>query len=271
MGVTGGSVLIVLPTLGDRLDTLELTLRSIDVQRDDVALRLVVVTPDSAVEARTLAERHGATVVGDPRTGISAAINAGVEAADAESYYAWMGDDDLFRPGALRKLVDLMESRPDVVVAYGGCDYIDPDGRRIGTSRAGRAARWLLPWGPDLIPHPGSMIRLDVMRQVGLFDPSLKYAMDLDMFLKLRSTGRFRSTRESVSAFRWHPDSLTVSNRQASSAESEAVKRRHLPTALRPVAPLWEFPVRWAAARAALAVSSRARRLAADREVSHAG
>lgn len=269
--MTSGSVLVVLPTLGDRLGTLELTLQSIEQQRADVPLRLVVVTPESAEAARSLAERFGATVVGDPRSGISSAINVGIEAADGESYYAWMGDDDLYLPGGLRRLVDLIESGPDVVVAYGACDYIDPDGHLIGTSRAGRAATWLLPWGPDLIPHPGSMIRLDAMRAVGLFDPTLRYAMDLDMFLRLRPSGRYRSTRESVSAFRWHPDSLTVANRRASSAESEAVKRRHLPPALRPIAPLWEVPVRWAAARAAATVSSRARRLLAERKVSHAG
>ncbi len=269
--MTESSVLVVLPTLGDRLDTLELTLASIDAQREEVPLRLVVVAPESASAARNLATQHGATVVGDPKTGISAAINAGIEAAGSESYYAWMGDDDIFRPGGLRRLLNLVQSAPDVVVAYGGCDYIDPDGNVIGTSRAGRAARWLLPWGPDLIPHPGSMIRLDAMRAVGLFDPTLRYAMDLDMFLRLRSRGRYLSTRQSVSAFRWHPDSLTVANRQASSAEAEAVKRRHLPRPLRPVAPLWELPVRWAAARAANAVSQRARRLAGEREVSHAG
>ena len=268
--MTDGSVLVVLPTLGDRLDTLELTLATIDAQRDDVPLRLVVVAPESASAARDLALSHGATVVGDPKSGISAAINAGIDAAGSESYYAWMGDDDLFRPGGLRRLLDLMQSGPDVVVTYGGCDYIDPQGNVIGTSRAGRAARWLLPWGPDLIPHPGSMIRLDAMRAVGLFDPTLRYAMDLDMFLRLRSSGRYLSTREPVSAFRWHPDSLTVANRQASSAESEAVKRRHLAPALRPVAPLWEFPLRWAASRAATAVSRRARRLAHEGEVTHA-
>jgi glycosyltransferase involved in cell wall biosynthesis len=268
--MTESSVLVVLPTLGDRLDTLELTLASIDAQRDDVALRLVVVAPESASKARDLAVGHGATVVGDPKTGISAAINAGIEAAESESYYAWMGDDDLFRRGGLRRLLDLMTSGPDVVVAYGGCDYIDPNGAVIGTSRAGRVARWLLPWGPDLIPHPGSMIRLDAMRAAGLFDPTLRYAMDLDMFLRLRSRGRYLSTREPVSAFRWHPDSLTVANREASSAESEAVKRRHLPPALRPMAPVWETPVRWAASRAATAVSQRARRLADEREVSDA-
>ncbi len=271
MGLTPGTVLVVLPTLGDRLDTLELTLLSVEAQRPEVPLRLVVVAPESATDARALAARFGATVVSDPKTGISAAINAGIESAQDETYYAWIGDDDLFRPAGLRRLLDLMESSPDVVVAYGGCDYIDPEGRTIGTSRAGRAAQWLLPWGPDLIPHPGSMIRLDAMRAAGLFDPALKYAMDLDMFLRLRRSGRYVSTRQSVSAFRWHPDSLTVANRRASSAESEAVKRRHLPRQVARLAPLWEVPVRWAAERAAVTVSSRARRLGVQGEVSHAG
>ncbi len=44
-----GSVLVVLPTLGDRLDTLELTLQSVDAQRADDPLRLVVVVPATAL------------------------------------------------------------------------------------------------------------------------------------------------------------------------------------------------------------------------------
>ena len=123
---------------------------------------------------------------------------------------------------------------------------------------------WLLPWGPDLIPHPGSIIRLDALRAIGLFDPSLKYAMDLDAFLSLRAHGRFLSTRTSVSAFRWHPDSLTVANREGSSREAREVKARHLPGWLRPVSPVWSIPVAWAAALAAGAVSRRARRLAGE-------
>ncbi len=256
-----GSVLVVLPTLGDRLATLEETLESIDLQRGDVDLHLVVVMPDEATEARRLAERFGARVVVDPRQGISSAINAGIAAATDETYYAWMGDDDLFRPGALGTLRGLLEADPSAVVAYGACDYIDPYGRVIGTSKAGRAAQWLLAWGPNLIPHPGSLIRLQAMREVGLFEPSYRYAMDLDMFLRLRGTGRFVATRGVVSAFRWHPDSLTVANRRASSAESEAIKRKHLPALLRPLSPAWAVPVRWAAHLAAVQVSRRARRL----------
>ena len=262
--LSSGKVLVVVPTLGDRIDHLRETLLTVEAAREDVELSLVVVLPAEATEARALAESAGARIVEDPRHGISEAINAGIGVASDEQYYAWIGDDDLFRPGGLKVLRLLLESHPRAVVAYGACEYIDPAGRVIGTSRAGRAAQWLLPWGPDLIPHPGSMIRLDALREVGLFDTKLKYAMDLDVFLKLRSHGPFISTRRPVSAFRWHPDSLTVANRRASSNEAEQVKMRHLPRLVRPISPLWHVPVKWAAAVAARHVSKRARRLAAE-------
>lgn len=257
-------VLVVLPTLGDRIDTLRETLDSVQAQRVDVSLTLVVVAPASATEARALAAEYDAVLVDDPKTGISEAINRGLAARTEERFYAWVGDDDLFRPHGLATLVDLLERNDDAVLAFGGCDYIDPDGRTIGVSNAGRLALFLLPWGPDLIPHPGTMVRLDALEAIGGFDAELAFAMDLDAFLKLRPFGRFIWTRRSVSAFRWHPDSLTVSNRRRSSAESELVKRRQLPAWARPLSPLWAVPWRWAAHLAANQVSARARRLAAD-------
>jgi glycosyltransferase involved in cell wall biosynthesis len=251
-------ILVVLPTLGDRLDTLAETLDSVDAQRVDVRLTLVVVAPARAIEARELAAAHGAVIVDDPKTGISAAINRGLSARSTEKYYAWIGDDDLFRPGGLGLLFQSLESDEAAVLAYGGCDYIDPSGTTLAVSNAGALAKFLLPWGPDLIPHPGTMVRLDALEAIGGFDVELKYAMDLDAFLKLRNHGRFIWTRRSVSAFRWHPDSLTVANRRNSSLESEAVKRRHLPTVLRPLSPLWNHPIRWASAFAAKRVSAKA-------------
>ncbi len=255
------TVLVVLPTLGDRLETLAQTLESVAVQRADVNLTLALVAPTSAVAARKLGESMGALIVDDPGTGISEAINRGIDARTTETYYAWIGDDDLFRPGGLRELIALIEGEPRAVVAFGGCDYIDAEGRTITTSNAGRLALVLLPWGPDLVPHPGSLIRLDALREIGAFDPLLKYTMDLDAFLKLRAHGKFIWTRKSVSAFRWHPESLTVSNRLASSREAERVKRRHLPAVLRPVSGLWHRPIRWASAFAANRVSALARKL----------
>lgn len=247
-----------MPTLGDRIETLKETLLTIQNQAKFVELRLVVVAPTSAGEARELAAEMGADVVDDPKTGISEAINCGIRARNGEEFYAWMGDDDLFRDQGLLKLQQLLEREPLAVVSYGGCEYIDPTGKVLATSAAGKMAQLLLPWGPDLIPHPGSMIRLDALEQIGMFDQSLKFAMDLDAFLKLKKIGKFVFTREIVSAFRWHPNSLTVANRRNSSLESEYVKARHLPTLLKPLRFIWQYPIRWASALAANIVSSRA-------------
>lgn len=251
-------VLVVLPTLGDRLGTLSETLESIENQRKEVSLHLVVVAPTTALEARELAKKYGATVVDDPKTGISEAINRGIAMRAGEEFYAWMGDDDLFRPGGLLRLQRLLEGHPSAVVAYGACEYINPSGKVLATNSAGKLAQFLLPWGPDLIPHPGSMIRLDDLAAIGNFDPALKFAMDLDAFLKLRGRGKFVSTRKVVSAFRWHPDSLTVANRRNSSLESEFVKARHLPRWIKPLRFVWQYPIRWASEFAARSVSRQA-------------
>lgn len=255
------NILVVLPTLGERIDSFRLTLRSIELQREQIGIRLVVVIPDKADEARKLASSFGAELVDDPGKGMSAAINAGLKERKNEKYYSWMGDDDLFLPAGLLTLRRLFEKNNSAVVGYGGCVYINELGSTIGVSRAGVLAKWLLPWGPDLIPHPGSMINLDALFSVGLYDTSLKYAMDLDVFLKLKNRGQFVSTRATVSSFRWHSNSLTVSGRKASSIESELVKRRYLGPFAQNISFLWETPVRIASSFAAQRVNAKAKSL----------
>lgn len=253
--------LVVLPTLGDRLDTLKLALASVDAQRDETNLRLVVVVPAGATEARALASRFGAELVDDPGRGrLAGAMNEGIAARNGEDFYCGLGDDDLLRPGGIALLSSLANESDDVVVAYGACDYVDGAGRTIGVSRAGKWASRILSWGPNLLPHPGTLIRLDALEAVGGFAEDRQLTMDLDVFLKLRKRGRFVCTTSSVAAFRWHVDSLTVSNRRASNQEARAVKREHLPNWLRPVSPVWSFPVGWAVTAASKLVSARGRR-----------
>lgn len=237
-------VLLVLPTMGERLDLLTQMLESV-ANQIDVEIRLVAVVPPAAADARDLLRKGGATLVDDPRQGLSAAVNAGIDAADGEAYLAWAGDDDLYRPGGLSHLCALLHEHPRASAAYAGCDYIDDDGRVLRTSRFGRAALALLGWGPDLVPQPASLIRMTALDTVGAYDESLRYSMDLDMFLRLRRTGPLVSSRRVVAAFRWHADSLTVAQHDASTREAQAVKRRYLAAPLKLVAPVWEVPWRW--------------------------
>lgn len=252
-------VLVVLPTLGERQAFLEDALKSFQAQGE--IADCVVVAPDRE-EIKALAQRFGATWLEDPAKGLPAAVNAGLTARVDHEFYAWLGDDDLLRPLGLRRLASLLDLNEDAVLAYGGCDYILRDGQVVAVSNAGKVARFLLPWGPNLIPHPATLIRFDDLEAVGGFDESLKFALDLDAFLKLRKRGRFLSTTQTVAAFRWHSQSLTVSNRRESNAEAVAVKKRHLPPFLRPLHFIWNYPVAWASALAAEALGQRVKRKA---------
>jgi len=259
--VSTPSVLVVLPTLGDRQEFLERALQSCsDLHARIPTTVAVVVSPDSGL-ARQAARDAGAVVVDDPGTGMAEAVNAGLRVRSTEEFYVWLGDDDELVPSGVVELVGALAQDASAVMAYGHCDYVDGSGSVIGTSKAGPWARFLLPWGPNLIPHPGTVVRLSALQGIGGFDPALRYALDLDVFLRLRTVGRAIFRPVLSARFRWHPESATVADRAASSREAMAVKSRHLPRWLQPVSGLWNVPVAWASLLAAWLVTGRARRL----------
>ena len=254
-------VLIVIPTLGQRVDYLRQTLESIRNQQ--VEADITVVTPASAVAARSLADEFNAKVIDDPGS-LPAAINLGVaEAGMQHRYVNWLGDDDLLTAGSLQVCVTALASNPSSVLAFGACRYIDDTGRELWVSKAGKWADRILTWGPDLIPQPGMLIRKDAWDAVGGVDETLSHAFDLDLLLKLRALGDFTAVDSVVSCFRWHPDSLTVSDRSKSLNESEEIKRRYLSPRQNKLKWLWEQPVRVATRIAAQRLNKRAYRLSA--------
>lgn len=251
-------VLIVVPTLGRRLQELDASLASVGAQ--DISADVVIVSPETEA-IRELADRHDARWVADPGSQ-PAAINRGVDSMSGDhEFITWLNDDDLLETGSLSLTVGALDADSGAVLAYGACRYIDPDGRQLWISRAGRWAPRILTWGPDLIPQPGMLVRAPAWRRAGGVDESMRFAFDLDLLLRLRPQGRFVDVGEVVSSFRWHADSLTVSDRTTSLRESEAARRRALSPVARRLAWLWERPVRGATRLAAAEVSRRARRL----------
>lgn len=250
-------VRIVIPTLGQRIPYLRSTMQSISSQ--SLAPEVVVVAPSLTGSVASICDEFNAIYIPDPGRGLSAAINAGVDHSSADfDYINWLGDDDLLLPNSLARTKGALARHPEAVVAFGRCQYINPEGEAIGTSRAGRLAPWLMTWGPDLVPQPGMLVRADAWRQLGGLDESLKYAMDLDLLLRLRRVGPFVSLAHELACFRWHPDSLTVAGRSESVAEAERVKRRYYGSLARRSSRLWEPFVKRASLWAGQRVSARA-------------
>jgi GT2 family glycosyltransferase len=255
-------VLMVVPTLGRRLSHLGLCLESIVAQAGgdrDLELDLVLVCPPSE-EVDQLAQRYGARVVPDPRRGMSGALNAGFAAGDdATEYVGWLGDDDLLTAGSLAATTTALDASPGASMAYGWCDYIDDAGRVIFANRAGRWAGRMIAFAPNLVPQPGSLMRLRDVRAVGGVDEGLTLSMDLDLFLRLRARGPLLPVARTLASFRWHPDSVTVQSEEASAEEADQVRMRYMS---RPVACVYRvarWPGRWALRLVKWRVRGRAR------------
>ncbi len=139
---------MVLPTLGDRLEFLESTLRSCKELAAEVSTTVAMVVPASATEARALGARYGATLVDDPGSGMADAVNAGLAVRTSEDFYVWVGDDDELVPAGVLALMEALDDRDSAVVAYGHCDYIDKSDSLIGRNRAGGLATAAFVVGP---------------------------------------------------------------------------------------------------------------------------
>lgn len=237
-------ILVVIPTLGRRLATLQRTLASIRDQAG-VEADVLLVAGARTAELSAVADRHRADILVHPGN-ISAAVNAGFAAArDVHRYACWLGDDDLLRPRALAAASALLERRPAAVLAYGSCDYIDIDGRLLFSRRPPPLAAALLQFVPGLVKQETCLFRVAALKRAGGLDEQLKYTMDLDLLLRLRRLGPFVETGRVQAAFCWHAGSITIANREASLAEAQRVQARHARGVARLLGLLCRRPVRW--------------------------
>ena len=227
---------VVVPTLGLRPDYLLECVASI---RKAGAGQILVVRPqgiDLGSEIRSMIDVE----VDDPGTGLAAAINAGIGSLpDGVRFATWLGDDDRLTSRSL-ELARRALTNQGAVASFGQCQYIDANGRSIWLNKSGRWVVPLMSVGPQLLPQPGSLFDRAVFEQIGGLDESLKWAFDLDLFLRLRRRGRLEFVNAPLAEFRWHQGSLSVGSRSGSVNEASLVRRRHLPRLLRHVSGLWE-------------------------------
>jgi GT2 family glycosyltransferase len=219
----------------------------------------VVVAPPGSGALRDLAAEHAVPVVDDPGEGIAAAVEAGMAtAAEQHRYLCWLTPDDELLPGALAVAAATLQGSPRAVVAYGDCRVVEADEDYLCTPHAAPPSPWrLLALAPDL-PRSAVLIRVSAWRAVGGLDPTLRYATDLDLLLRLRAHGEFVSTGRTLCVFHTPVRPASPAEIAAVMAEVASVRRRYLPSPLRPAARVLDIPQRMLASR----VSSVRRRAA---------
>jgi hypothetical protein len=236
------SIGLVVPTRGDRPSYLVKALQSAKNSGADFVL---LVCPRSFTELETFYDSkliHGHIFESGP--GAAGAIDLGIRSLPPQVKFAsWLGDDDLLEVNGLTVLAECMKANASFSAAFGRCLFINEDGSTFGRSSLGSVASPLLRFGPDFIPQPASLFRVDSYKAVGGLKANLKYAFDLDLFIELSKVGKLKHVPEQVARYRWHNQSLSSANKLASRIESRQVRESHLPWALRGISFLWEVPM----------------------------
>lgn len=243
-----GRTAVIVPTLGQRPEYLEQSLASIRAAGD----AWVLVVAPAQFDASSIIERGLADEkIDEVGRSLPAAIEQGFSTLqDNIEYMSWLGDDDLLSADSLTATTAFLDGHPKTSAVYGRCEYVDENNNQVWVNRSGPWAAPLLRVGPDLIPQPGSLFRRSSYRRTQGLRTDLGWAFDLDIFIQLSKVGRLSYIKRTLASFRWHSESLSVSQRENSVAEASQVRRQHLPRWVRPISGLWEAPVRWITFRA---------------------
>jgi GT2 family glycosyltransferase len=205
---------IVIPTVFARPMWLPLSIDSVTSQRPSPSL-LLGCPKNLIPELRNLFK--DVPLIAEPRgAALATKINNLIDALPEDcEYVGWLGDDDILLPSALQAATKVLDDNPDVVMVYGGCDYISSTGEVLFTNRSSQSASALLKMGPQLIPQPGSLWRRKAFEKVGGLSSDYSLAFDFDLFLKLSKEGRLHHVPKTLAQFRWHKGSMSVRHRLA--------------------------------------------------------
>lgn len=235
------SVGVVVPTIGERPQYLEITLKSIREAGDSY----IVLVGRKGFDASSY-QKAGLLdlYVDELETSVPKKINQGFRALSENiEYITWIGDDDLLAPGSLSVAVNILDRPEKPVLVYGHCQYIDSEGSDVLVKRSGSWAVPLLRFGPQLIPQPSAVFRRDAFEKVGGLSDKFEFAFDFDLFLKLTKVGKAVFVDKILSSHRWHATSLTYSRRWDSVRDASLVRVLDLPPLAKFFSPIWELPI----------------------------
>jgi hypothetical protein len=246
------------------------------------ALEVIVVDDGSTDDTPQVAAGFGERIryVRQPNGGLLSAINRGLTEATGE-YLAFHSGDDAWLPGKVRRLVEVLEARPEVGLAYGDMEVVDAEERPLHPSFLAMAR--IRPHrghvlGPlvrgNFVSGGGLMVRASLRER---FHPLPPHAGWEDWWIAVRvaEVAEIEFVPEPVHRYRFHGANMNLgadARQAAELARAELPFRRWLLTDLQAgaVEPA-DLLVGWRLfAHAARAAAAAGEPLAADRHAARA-
>jgi glycosyltransferase involved in cell wall biosynthesis len=224
-------VTIVTPCL-NAAATLPAALASVRAQ-DYPDVEHVVVDGGSTDGTLDLLEAaEGVRWTSEPDRGLSHAVNKGLERARGD-VVGWLNADDVYLPGALRRVGEALRARPEAPWATGRCRIVGAAGEDIRAPVTAykdlllRHYSYGLLLTQNFVSCPSTFVRKAALERVGALDERFRYSMDYDLWLRLGRLGDPVVLDAPLAAFRMAEGSLSMTGFERQFAEHALNAREH--------------------------------------------
>ncbi|MEH2068022.1 MAG: glycosyltransferase [Nostoc sp.] len=211
------NVSVIIPTY-QRADLISETIESVLAQTY-TDYEIIVVNDGSTDNTKEVLAEFGdwITVIHQENQGPSVARNTGIMASQGR-YIAFIDDDDLWLPYKLEKQVSCFESNPNIGLVYANIVFFK--GNHVSADLWPRRSHppsvlqdWML-FELNFIPILSVMVRRECLDEVGLFDQTLKYCEDYDLWLRIIEKFPVHFLNKPVGFYRWTTNSLSKNKEQ---------------------------------------------------------
>lgn len=134
----------------------------------------------------------------------------------------YLSSDDILYPGAIRKLVGLLEIDKSIVCTFPDSDLIDHRSCVVKKNVCRPFDLGDLIVRQECYIGPGALFRRSAFNSVGGWKPELKLAPDREFWIRLAAHGRFELCHDVLAGYRMHPRSISYKD------VSEEVGREYL-------------------------------------------
>jgi glycosyltransferase involved in cell wall biosynthesis len=218
-----GSVDVVVPCY-NYAKYLRQCVQSILSQRDTNVRVLILddASPDNTPEVAgqlAASDRRVTYVRNKTNLGLIGTANKGVMEWASADYVVLLSADDALTPGSLARSACLLDTNPDIGLAYGMALMLHDEGSELVVDDVKDAASRIIPGHEFLqltcaygnfVPAATAVMRTAVQHRIGGYNPKFKHTSDLDMWMRTAAVGSIGFIDAVQGFYRWHQANMSA-------------------------------------------------------------
>lgn len=158
--------------------------------------------------------------------GQTSAINEGLRAARGK-ILAWMNSDDYYMPGIFEKVASVFTGNPELDFLYGDSLKIYEDGRPPKIEPRPRPDETFESLRTRGNSFGFNFFSKKILDKIGYLDESLRYCMDLELWLRIFRVGKIKYLPATIGAFRMWGGSKTATQQKKFAEERKLIAKRY--------------------------------------------